>query len=88
MEAYITSERDIVVTFLGNLRSWYSEFLFERQLNVKASEDGTLLGVIDEVTILYGTIVSGFWYMLLGYQLYGYGNWNMEQERMEKKLTK
>ena len=50
MEAYITSERDMVVTFLSNLRSWYSEFLFEKQHSAKVSEDGTLLGVIDEVT--------------------------------------
>ena len=52
MEAYITSERDMVVTFLANTRSCYAEFLFEKQLSSKTSEEGTVLGVIDEVCIV------------------------------------
>ena len=54
MEAFITSERDMVVTILANTRSWYAEFLFEKQLSSKASEEGTVRGVIDEVCSMHG----------------------------------
>ena len=61
MEAYITSERDMVVTFLANLRSWYAEFLFDKLSSVKASEEGTVLGVIDEVSIYAWWLLSNFY---------------------------
>ena len=52
METHITTERDLLVTFLTNVRSWYATGLCDKNRS-KASEDGTVLGIIDEVSYMY-----------------------------------
>ena len=50
MENHITSDRDLVGTFLTNLRSWYNLVLFSDKQD-QASEEKTSLGIIDEVSV-------------------------------------
>ena len=59
METHITTERDLLVTFLTNMRSWYATGLFDKYRS-KASEDGTVLGIIDEVSYKYMWFVRSF----------------------------
>ena len=59
METHINTERDLLVTFLTNIRSWYAAGLFDRNRS-KASEDGTVLGIIDEVSYKYMWFIHTF----------------------------
>ena len=51
LETYIKNDRELVAHVLINLRSFYTQFLnsSDPQEICKASENGTILGVIDEV---------------------------------------
>ena len=50
MENHITSDKDLVGTFLTNLRSRYKPVLVPDKQH-QASEEKTSLGIIDEVSV-------------------------------------
>lgn len=86
MEDHITSDRDLLVTFLTNLRSWYEPVLFSDKRE-QASVDKTLLGIIDEVWVRLSVclhILHSLSSLHTGYQLLGCHVRNVAQERLAK----